>query len=223
MPVRRRTRDPVAVRRKIVDVAMDAFQARGYHSTSTHEIMRLANVTSGAFHHHFPTKKSLGLAVIHDRVSRTIEDTWIQPLVSARTAAAGIQAVLDQIAASIEANGKVLGCPLNNLSLELAAAPDPDFRTELHTVFERWCSVIEEKLRTDQNEGYLERVDPHAMAVLVIGGYSGAMTMAKASQDSAPLRACAQQLKELLDSHTPTPVIARRRVSASSPSSTPRR
>jgi TetR/AcrR family transcriptional regulator, transcriptional repressor for nem operon len=195
----------VAVRRKILDVAMDAFQARGYHSTSTHEIVRLAGVTSGAFHHHFPTKKSLGLAVIGDRVAQAIEHTWIQPLVSARTATAGIMAVFDQVADSIEENGKVFGCPLNNLSLELAAAPDTDFRVALHSVFARWQSAIEDKLRTDQTDGYLERVDPNSLAVLVVGTYSGAMTMAKASQSSTPLRTCAQQVKQLLESHTRTP------------------
>lgn len=195
----------MAVRRKILDVAMDAFQASGYHSTSTHEVMRLAGVTSGALHHHFPTKKSLGLAVIQDGVARAIERTWIQPLVSARTATAGILTVFDQVAESIEANGKVLGCPLNNLSLELAAAPDADFRVALHAVFEHWHSAIEEKLRADQVDGYLERIDPKSLAVLVIGTYSGAMTMAKASQSSAPLRACAQQFKQLLDSHAGAP------------------
>jgi AcrR family transcriptional regulator len=190
------------VRRKILDVAMDAFQAHGYHSTSTHEIVRLAGVTSGALHHHFPTKKSLGLAVIRDRVAQAIERTWIKPLVSARTATAGILAVFDQVAESIETNGKVFGCPLNNLSLELAAAPDADFRIALDTVFERWRSAIEEKLRTDQTDGYLERIDPNTLAVLVVGTYSGAMTMAKASQSSGPLRACAQQFKQLLESYT---------------------
>jgi AcrR family transcriptional regulator len=181
---------------------MDAFQAHGYHSTSTHEIVRLAGVTSGALHHHFPTKKSLGLAVIRDRVAQAIERTWIKPLVSARTATAGILAVFDQVAESIETNGKVFGCPLNNLSLELAAAPDADFRIALDTVFERWRSAIEEKLRTDQTDGYLERIDPNTLAVLVVGTYSGAMTMAKASQSSGPLRACAQQFKQLLESYT---------------------
>lgn len=191
------------MRRKILDAAMGAFQMHGYHSTSTSEVMRLAGVTSGGFHHHFPTKKSLGLAVIQDRVAQAIERTWIQPVISARTATAGILTVLDQIAESIETDETILGCPLNNLTLELAAAPDADFRKALHAVFEQWHSAIEDKLRADQAEGYLTGIDPGQLAVFVIGAYSGAMSMAKASQSTAPLRACAQQCRQLLESSTP--------------------
>jgi TetR/AcrR family transcriptional repressor of nem operon len=57
---RGRSNDPEAMRRRVLDVAAAAFQKRGYHSTSTHDIMREAGVTGGALHHHFPTKKALG-------------------------------------------------------------------------------------------------------------------------------------------------------------------
>jgi AcrR family transcriptional regulator len=104
---RGRSNDPEAMRRRVLDVAAAAFQTRGYHSTSTHDIMREAGVTGGALHHHFPTKKALGLAVIRDRVAQAVEQTWIEPIRSAPTAAAGISQVFEQIAATIDARGTV--------------------------------------------------------------------------------------------------------------------
>jgi len=60
---RSRTNDPAGVRKRVLDATAGAFQSRGYYSTSTHDIVREAGVTGGALHHHFPTKKALGLAV----------------------------------------------------------------------------------------------------------------------------------------------------------------
>jgi AcrR family transcriptional regulator len=188
-----RSNDPAAMRRRVLDAAAAAFQTRGYHSTSTHEIMREAGVTGGALHHHFPTKKALGLAVIRDRVAQAVEETWIEPLRSAPTTTAGIGEAFEQIAAAIDARGTVLGCPLNNLALELSLA-DPEFRHAVQSVFDRWQAAIADKLRADQAAGALKNGAPEQLATFIVAAYSGAMAMAKAKQSSEPLGTCAQQL-----------------------------
>lgn len=192
-----RSNDPEAMRRRVLDAAAAAFQSHGYHSTSTHDIMRQAGVTGGALHHHFPTKKALGLAVIRDRVGRAVEETWVEPIRTAPTAAAGIREVFEQVAATIDARGTVQGCPLNNLALELSLA-DPEFQHAVQSVFERWRTAIAEKLRADQAAGALKNVDPEGLATFIVAASSGAMAMAKASQRSAVLGTCAQQLAAFL-------------------------
>ena len=192
-----RSNDPEAMRRRVLDVAAAAFQARGYHATSTHDIMREAGVTGGALHHHFPTKKALGLAVIRDRVGQAVEDTWIEPIRTAPTAAVGICEVFQQLTATLDHRGTVLGCPLNNLALELSLA-DPEFQQALQSIFERWQTALAEKLRADQAAGALTDVEPERLAAFIVAAYSGAMAMAKAKQSSEPLAVCAQQLAALL-------------------------
>ncbi|MGH6895888.1 MAG: TetR/AcrR family transcriptional regulator [Geminicoccaceae bacterium] len=196
---RRRSNDPEAMRRRVLDVAARAFQARGYHATSTHDIMREAGVTGGALHHHFPTKKALGLAVIRERVAQAVEETWIEPVGSARTAADGIGDVFGRIAATLDDRGRVLGCPLNNLALELALA-DSEFQSAVQNVFEAWQAAITQRLRADQAAGALKNADPEGLATLIVASYSGAMAMAKANQSSEPLKRCAQQLATLMRS-----------------------
>jgi AcrR family transcriptional regulator len=192
-PKRRRSNDPEATRRRVLDVAARAFQARGYHATSTHDIMREAGVTGGALHHHFPTKKALGLAVIRERVAQAVEETWIEPVRSARTAADGIAEVFGRMAAALDDRGRVLGCPLNNLALELSLA-DPEFQNAVQNVFEDWQAAITQKLRGDQAAGALRNADPESLATFIVAAYSGAMAMAKANQSSEPLKRCAQQV-----------------------------
>src|SRR5262245_60823405 len=116
----RRTNDPQGMRERVLDAAAAAFQAHGYHATSTQDVMRAAGVSAGALHHHFPTKKALGLAVIRERVARSVEETWIAPVREAADAASGVASVLSDIAEGLDRQGSVQGCPLSNLALELS-------------------------------------------------------------------------------------------------------
>jgi len=187
--VPRRKNDPAGVRARILDSAYDLFQSRGYSATSVHEIAAAARVTGGALHHHFATKKAIGLAVIGERVGAALEETWLEPVRSAANARDGILGVLDTLARELDAQGSVRGCPVNNLTLELAFA-DADFRTGLRRLFDLWRSTIAERLAG--------RKDGEALAALVVAAYSGAMAMAKVEQRGEPLRLCARELRPLL-------------------------
>jgi AcrR family transcriptional regulator len=190
---RQRTNDPAGLRRRLLDVAAEAFQTVGYHSTSIHDVMRAAGVTGGALHHHFPTKKALGLAVLRERVAEAVETTWIAPVRNARSAPAGIANVFARIIAMLEERRAVSGCPLNNLALELSLA-DPDFRGAIRSIFDDWRSAVAERIRADHAAGRSRHLDPEPFATFVVASYSGAMAMAKAAQDVGPLRECARQL-----------------------------
>ena len=184
-----RTNDPAGVRKRILDATADAFQKRGYHATSTHDIVRAAGVTAGALHHHFPTKKVLALNVIEERVAQAVDKHWLEPVRSARGAEQGIRTAFEQIASALDRSRTILGCPLNNLALELCAA-DSEFREAIEKIYDNWRKVIAAKLRAD----FTATFDADALASFVIASYSGAIAQAKAKQSTAPLRTCAAQL-----------------------------
>jgi AcrR family transcriptional regulator len=186
---RLRTNDPAGVRKRILDATADAFQKRGYHATSTHDIVRAAGVTAGALHHHFPTKKVLALNVIEERVAQAVDKHWLEPVRSARGAEQGIRTAFEQIASALDRSRIILGCPLNNLALELCAA-DSEFREPIEKIYDNWRKVIADKLRADFTAAF----DADALASFVIASYSGAIAQAKAKQSTAPLRTCAAQL-----------------------------
>jgi AcrR family transcriptional regulator len=193
----KRPYDPVGTRGRFLDVAAAAFQTRGYHATSMHDIMHAADATGGALYHHFSSKKALGLAVLRERVAKDIETTWIEPVQSARTAADGIMSVFGRVIAELEGRRAVLGCPLNNLALELSLA-DPEFRKAVQDIFEHWRMAIAERMRSDQSAGVLRNVDAEALATFVVASFSGAMALAKAEQNAGPLKTCAQQLSHIM-------------------------
>lgn len=177
-----------------MSVAAEAFQARGYHATSMHDIMELANAPGGSMYYHFPTKKSLGLAVIREAVAHAIAETWIAPIRAAKSSKQGVLKVFASVADQIERDGRgVSGCPLNNLTLELSLA-DKDFQSALRDVFDSWTSAIAARIRQDIREKKLHGIDPSQTSVAIVASFSGAMALAKAAQDPGPIRTCAKTI-----------------------------
>ncbi len=60
-----RTYDPEQTREALLDAAVGLFGEQGFHATSVREIVAVANLTKGAFYHHFESKEAV-LAEIHD-------------------------------------------------------------------------------------------------------------------------------------------------------------
>ena len=193
---RLRTNDPAATRARILDAAADLFQTKGYHDASMQDIIRAAGVTSGALHHHFASKKDLGLAVVRDRVADAVREGWIAPVREAETPIDGIEAAFRTIGEGLLAQGFVRGCPLNNLAVELAFA-DPDFRQALLVIFAEWRDAIAERFRMSgpMNMSHTAAAD---LATLVVSTYSGAMNLSKAEQSPAPLQSAWASLSGLL-------------------------
>jgi AcrR family transcriptional regulator len=55
---------PEATRAELMNVALQSFSERGYHATTVQTIVQRANLTKGAFYHHFENKEDL-LRQIH--------------------------------------------------------------------------------------------------------------------------------------------------------------
>ncbi|TPI43726.1 TetR/AcrR family transcriptional regulator [Mesorhizobium sp. B3-1-6] len=208
---KKRTNDPEGMRRRVLDVAEDSFQARGYHASSLGDLMAAAGVTGGALHHHFPTKKALALAVIEERVAAAVQETWIDPVLAASSAREGVRAVFEAVAAELQQQGYVRGCPLNNLAHELSLADD-EFRLALARIFAGWRRAIADKIRADQLDSGKGGTDPDRFAALAVAAYSGAMSMAKTSQDAGVLRECLRALEGFEPSQSGLTAKRRRRV-----------
>src|SRR5258708_25894931 len=194
-PTSNRTRqnDPEGLRTRVLDVAADLFQMRGYHATSMKDRMQATGVSGGALHHHFPTKKSLALAVIADRVAPDVRRTWIDPIRVAPSLAKGIAAVFAAIISGVDARGRVAGCPLNNLAVELALS-DADFRSAIDAVFVEWQSALVERIADTRGGARLNRAKRSDAAAFIVSVYSGAMTLAKSKQNTLSLRSAASVL-----------------------------
>ncbi|MGY4397299.1 AcrR family transcriptional regulator [Sphingomonas sp. UYAg733] len=195
-----RKNDPAGMRKRVIDVAARSFQTQGYGGTSMHDVVRGAAVTGGALYHHFPTKKDLALAVIAERVSGEIADTWIAAVKDASSGAAGIVGVFEDVADLLDRQGLVSGCPLGNLALELSLVDD-QLRQAVEGEYRLWLDAIAQRLGEDEGAGRAGFVagDANGIADMVVAMFTGAMSIAKARQDTSALRSCARRLRAMMD------------------------
>jgi TetR/AcrR family transcriptional regulator, transcriptional repressor for nem operon len=188
-----RRNDPEGLRSRVLDAAARLFQHRGFHATGMRDVMQATRVTSGALHHHFPTKDALALAVITDRVAPVVRETWIDPVRSASSVSKGVGQVFAELVRGIEQRGSVAGCPLNNLAMELSFS-NPQFRSPLQAIFTEWQSALAERIGETRGGAKLDRAKQSAAAAFVIATYSGAMNLAKTTQSALPLQVAASYL-----------------------------
>lgn len=84
----------VETQQTILDTALELFSKNGYDATSVAEICSQANVSKGAFYHHFPSKKDLFLVLMR---------TWLQDVdgmfQSAGLGAENVPKIFDNMAA----------------------------------------------------------------------------------------------------------------------------
>lgn len=191
-----RTNDPVGLRNRLLDAAAGAFQSAGYGATSIHDLIRTTGVTGGALHHHFPSKKSLALAVIDERIAAEVASTWIDRVADAPTAAAGILSVFDHVADVLDSQGSIAGCPLGNMASELSLGDD-EVRSALADRYADWRSAIVAKIEADRADGRASYAsdDPAGFADVTIALFTGALTIGKAEQSTKALRSAARQLR----------------------------
>lgn len=198
-PSRIRKNDPAALRARVLDAAARSFQAHGYGATSMHDVVRAAAVTGGALYHHFPTKKDLALAVLAERVASEVGRTWIAVVDDAPSGAEGIITMFEGTADELDRRGAVQGCPLGNLAIELSLA-DEELRAAVEEAYRDWRGAIAARLRRDIKAGSASfaRNDPEAFADVVVALFTGAMSIARAEQNSTALRACVRRLRTIM-------------------------
>ena len=190
-----RRNDPEGVRARTLDAAAALFQAQGYHPTGMREVIEKTGLSPGAFHHHFPTKESLGLAVIAERIAPAVRESWIEPIRAATHLRQGVVGVFAGIVRGLDDRGKVSGCPLNNLAMEMSLT-NARMRNELRGVFVEWQDALEARIAQSPRGKQWSKEQRRAAASFIVAAYSGAMNLAKAAQDSTPLQAMQRTLSQ---------------------------
>ncbi len=188
----KRSYDARATRNRILDAAMDIFQRRGYHESSMQELLAGAGVPAGSMYHYFPTKKSLAMAVARERVMQAVRETWIDAIRTASHPGKAVLGVFKTVASAIDAGATPFGCPVTNLAVELSSI-DRELAAALNEAYKAWEDVLTDRLRETRS-----RQRAAELAAIVVATFAGAMSMAKSTNSSLPLKRCLNPLAALL-------------------------
>jgi len=151
-------------RAAILEAAKECFAHHGYDATGVAEICRRADVSKGAFYHHFPSKQ----AVFTELLERWLAELD-RRLLEARIEAADVPQGLLQMA---ELAGQVFEVASGQLPFFLEfwnkAARDPEIQQTAIAPYRRYRSFFAGIVETGVAEGSLRAVDPKAASQAIV-------------------------------------------------------
>ncbi len=202
-PARGRTRDPQGTRARLVENAFREIYAHGYAGASLNRILASSGVTKGALYHHFKNKADLLHAVIDEAIQPMVVERWLGPLQESddpiRTLAESTRTMM----AEATPEEMCCGCPLNNLTQELAGV-DEDFRKHLDGIADDWRAGIRAAFERGQKAGNIRKdVNAAAVASLVFATYQGLIGSVKTSHDKDAVTAGLSMFLDLLEGLRP--------------------
>lgn len=191
----------IKTRDRILREAAQMFAIKGFHDTKVDEIIKAAEVTSGAFFHHFKSKEDLGFTVIDhhmeercralDRIEKSLPtDGSHDPLdrVFQR-----LDAVCEMVVRRRNRKG---GCLIGNLSTTLSDT-HPAFRKRLGECFDEMASEFQIHLNeAAASRGLSGDQDTGEMARYIVSVIEGAIMLSRTHRDVNVIQRQVHHLKE---------------------------
>ncbi len=191
----------IKTRDRILREAARMFALKGFHDTKVDEIIKAAEVTSGAFFHHFKGKEDLGFSVIDhhmeercrvlDRIENSLPTNGNNdPL---ERVFRRLDAVCEMVVRRRNRKG---GCLIGNLSTTLSDT-HPAFRKRLGECFDEMAlefqvhldeAVASRELSGDQDTG--------EMARYIVSLIEGAIMLSRTHRDVNVIERQVRHLKE---------------------------
>lgn len=191
----------IKTRDRILREAARMFALKGFHDTKVDEIIKAAEVTSGAFFHHFKGKEDLGFAVIDhymeercrtlDRIEKGLPgDDSDDPL---DRAIRRLDAVCEMVVRRRNRKG---GCLIGNLSTTLSDT-HPAFRKRLGECFDEMASEFQVHLdEAAASRGLSGDQDTGEMARYIVSVIEGAIMLSRTHRDISVIQRQVHHLKE---------------------------
>lgn len=190
-------------RRKILESAFHEIHRNGFQAASLNPILERTSVTKGALYHHFPNKQTLGYAVLDEVIKDTVLQFWLRPLEEYNDPIDGLQRLVSEAGKNISNEDVLLGCPLNNLCLEMSPIND-GFRQRVNQIYELWREAFARVLRSGQANGtVIKSIDATDCATFIVASLAGCRSLAKSAQSRDVLTACGQNLIRYMETLRP--------------------
>ena len=175
-------------REEIIRKGAELIHAQGFKATGLQQVLQTAGIPKGSFYFYFKSKEDFGLeiidyfnVIISGIFTRYLSDKKIPPLKR-------MEKLFEYFEAAFQKSGYALGCPIGNLSLELADTNER-LRVHLGGVIETLIAQIELCLQ----EAKRDKSIPASMNVadtarFIFHGFEGAVLHMKVVKSIEPFR-----------------------------------
>lgn len=184
----------VSPRERMVISAALLIRERGAHATAVSDVLRHSRAPRGSAYHYFPEGRSQLLAEAIEYAGKYAAALIEVPGSAVEVLDRLIAAYRDQLLST----DFRAGCPVVAVTVEAGGPKDHEQMAPLidraGTAFARWRTLIAQRCVDDGVAA--ARADE--LAVLVIAAFEGAILMARAARDIAPIDTVHRQLRSLL-------------------------
>ena len=182
-----------ASREAFVRATGQLLRRQGYGATGLNEIVTASGAPKGSLYFHFPGGKE-GLAVAAmTREAQMLGDAIAALLRSREDVVDAVARVIDALEVGLERSDFQDGCPLATVALEQSTRSEA-VRDAAAGGFNSWLEQIEQRLL---HAGFADSV-AHRKAFLLLSAIEGALILARARGDVAPLAAVREELSSIL-------------------------
>jgi TetR/AcrR family transcriptional repressor of nem operon len=183
-------------REEIIRKGAELIHAQGFNATGLQQILQTAGIPKGSFYFYFKSKEDFGLeiidyfnAIISGIFTRYLSDKKTPPLKR-------LGKLFDFYEAAFQKSGCSLGCPIGNLSLELADTSER-LRVHLVSVIEALIAQIELCLKEAKRDKSIPAgMNTADTAHFIFHGFEGAVLHMKVVKSIEPFRAFRSHLFE---------------------------
>jgi TetR/AcrR family transcriptional repressor of nem operon len=182
-------------REEIIRKGAELIHAQGFNATGLQQILQVAGIPKGSFYFYFKSKEDFGLEVI-DYFGAIISEIFTHYLSDKKIAPLKRLEKLSEFYEDLyQKNGNALGCPIGNLSLELA---DTNERLRVHlvgvieTLIAQLELCLQEAKRDKSIPASLNAADA---ARFIFQGFEGAVLHMKVVKNIKPFQIFRSYLK----------------------------
>jgi TetR/AcrR family transcriptional repressor of nem operon len=187
-----------STRLNILQKAFELIYIKGYQTTSIDDILATTNVTKGAFYYHFGNKDEMGLAIINEILTPTMEEALIGQIEQAKDPAKQIYKMISDLLFNHPFLTVAHGCPVGNLTQEMTPWNEA-FSKALSALTDRWQKALEASIETGKKNGLIRKnVNSSQVAYFVMSGYWGIRNFGKIRNSSDCYHTYLKELKRYL-------------------------
>jgi TetR/AcrR family transcriptional regulator, lmrAB and yxaGH operons repressor len=179
-------------REAFIETTGRLLRRQGYAGTGLNEIVARSGAPKGSLYFHFPGgKEQLAIAAM-GRAGGQLGEAITAILASCEDLGEALGGLVDALASGLRRSGYRDGCPIATVALEAAADSD-GVRTAAAAAFESWLEPLEARLLRDGFAAPAAR----RRALHVLSAIEGALILARATRELAPLEAVREELTAL--------------------------
>jgi AcrR family transcriptional regulator len=186
--------DASNTRQRLVSAAEQLFRVQGYSGTGLKQLTAEAEAPWGSLYHFFPGGKA-GLGAEATRYAGEIyAEGWRRAFERGETAGEAVDRVFRAEVKILESSNYRNGCPIASTTLDVASV-DEGLRLACDAAFGLWIETIARGLEAHGAPPQASR----PLAMFIVSTLEGAIVLARAAKDPAPLVESGRFLRDAVD------------------------